>query len=164
MGLVTPGLGLIFWTTLSFLILLFLLKKMAWKPILETLKERDTSIDNALKAAERAKNEMQELQSANEDLLKKARNERDELLKEARDVKDRIIAEAKGKAEEESGKLIEVAREAIKNEQLAAQTEIKNMVAKLSIDIAEKVIKQQLSDDERQKALVNNLVDEINLN
>lgn len=164
MGLITPGLGLIFWTTLAFLVVLFLLKKMAWKPILEAIKKREQTIDEALKAAEKARMDMAALKNSNEQLLKQAREERDGILKEARDHKEAIISDAKSKAQAEVNRMLENARETIKNEKLAAIAELKNQVATLSIDIAEKILKTELSAENKQNTVVNNLVNEINLN
>lgn len=164
MGLVTPALGLVFWTTLAFLVVLFMLKKMAWKPILESIQQREKTISDSIEAAKNMQEEMARLKSSNEDLLKKAREERDALLKEARETKDAIIAEAKSKAASEGDRIVAAAREQIKNEKLAAIAELKNQVAVLSIDIAEKILRNELSKDEKQKTLVNNLVEEINLN
>lgn len=164
MGLVTPALGLVFWTTLAFLVVLFMLKKMAWKPILESIQQREKTISDSIEAAKNMQEEMARLKSSNEDLLKKAREERDALLKEARETKDAIIAEAKTKAASEGDRIVAAAREQIKNEKLAAIAELKNQVAVLSIEIAEKILKNELSKDEKQKTLVNNLVEEINLN
>jgi len=164
MDLVIPSIGLIFWTSLVFIILLFLLGKFAWKPILSSVKERETKIETALEASEKAREEMAALKSQNEDLRKEALVERDSLLKEAREMKDKIVAEAKNTAKEEGERIIESAREAIKNEKMAAVTEIKNQVATLSIEIAEKIVKEKLSTDEKQKTLVDGLVKEINLN
>lgn len=164
MGLVTPALGLVFWTTLAFLVVLFMLKKMAWKPILESIQQREKTISDSIEAAKNMQEEMARLKSSNEDLLKKAREERDALLKEAREAKDAIIAEAKTKAASEGDRIVAAAREQIKNEKLAAIAELKNQVAVLSIEIAEKILRNELSKDEKQKTLVNNLVEEINLN
>ena len=164
MDLVIPSIGLIFWTSLVFIILLFLLGKFAWKPILKSVKERETKIETALEASEKAREEMAALKSQNEDLRKEALLERDSLLKEAREMKDKIVAEAKSTAKEEGERIIESAREAIKNEKMAAVTEIKNQVAILSIEIAEKIVRENLSTDEKQKTLVDGLVEEINLN
>lgn len=164
MGLVTPALGLVFWTTLAFLVVLFMLKKMAWKPILESIQQREKTISDSIEAAKNMQEEMARLKSSNEDLLKKAREERDALLKEAREAKDAIIAEAKTKAASEGDRIVAAAREQIKNEKLAAIAELKNQVAVLSIEIAEKILRNELSKDEKQKSLVNNLVEEINLN
>lgn len=162
--LVTPELGLIIWSTLVFCILFFLLAKYAWKPILKAVKEREASIENALNAAEQAKNEMKQLSASNEALLNQARAERDEMLKEARITKDKMIIEAKLTANTEAERIIASAREAIQNEKLAAITELKNQVATLSIEIAEKILKQELSTAEKQKSLIDSAVAEINLN
>ena len=164
MDLVIPSIGLIFWTSLVFIILLFLLGKFAWKPILSSVKERETKIETALEASEKAREEMAALKSQNEDLRKEALVERDTLLKEAREMKDKIVAEAKNTAKEEGERIIESAREVVTNEKMAAVTEIKNQVATLSIEIAEKIVKEKLSTDEKQKTLVDGLVKEINLN
>ena len=120
MNLVTPEIGLLFWQTVSFMIVLFVLSKYAWKPIMSSLKEREDGIENALLEAKRAKEEMAALKSDNERLLNEARGERDKMLKEARDMKDSIIAEAKGKAQAEANKIMTSAREAINNEKMAA--------------------------------------------
>lgn len=164
MELVQPSIGLIFWMTVSFLIILFLLTKFAWKPILKMVKEREDSIDAALKSAEQAKAEMKSLKSENERILAEARNERDAMLKDARDIKDKIIAEAKTTAVKEGERLVKAARENIENEKNAAVTELKNQVAVLSIEIAEKILKAELSSDEKQKTLVKNLLQDVNLN
>lgn len=164
MELVTPAIGLVFWMVVSFGIVFLLLKKYAWKPILNMLKERETSIQDALDAAQRAKQEMANLKSDNERILMEARNERDVLLKEARDIKDAIINEAKTKATVEADRLTKIARENIQNEKMAAITELKNQVAVLSIEIAEKVIRQQLATDDKQKALVADLLKDVKLN
>ncbi|MBS1637716.1 MAG: F0F1 ATP synthase subunit B [Bacteroidetes bacterium] len=164
MNLVTPGIGLIFWTTIVFLLLLFLLSKYAWKPILSAIKTREKGIEDALAAAENAKKEMQELKSANEAILAEARAERDAMLKEARDTKDSIINEAKTKATKEAERIMTSTREQIANEKNAAIAELKNQVATLSIEIAEKILKSELSSDEKQKALVSNLMKDVNLN
>ncbi len=164
MELVKPDFGLIFWMLLSFGILVFLLTKFAWKPILKALKEREHSIEDSLRSAEKARNEMANLKADNEKLLAEARNERDKILKEAREAKDNIINEARGKASEEADRLIKIARESIHNEKMAAITDLKNQVANLSIEIAEKVIRQQLSTDEKQKALVAEMLKDVKLN
>ena len=164
MDLVTPSLGLMIWTSLVFIILMVLLSKFAWKPILKAVGERESKIDEALKAADNAKMEMAKLKSENADMGKEALAERDALLKEAREIKDQIVADAKGAAKEASEKIITTAREEIKAEKVAAMSEIKNQVAVLSIEIAEKIVKEQLSSDGKQKALVDNLIDDVNLN
>lgn len=156
--------GLFFWQTLLFLVLLFLLKKYAWKPILNAVNEREKSIEEALNKAEEAKVQMAELVSANEDLLKQARIERDEMLKEARVMKDKLISEAKNKANEDADRIIASARESIQHEKMAAVTELKNQVAILSVEIAEKILKEELSSSAKQEALINSVVDDIHLN
>ena len=162
--LVTPEIGLIVWTTITFLILLFLLTKFAWKPILNAVKQREENIEEALKAADRAKKEMEALKADNEKLLNEARVERDAMLKDARETKDKIIAEAKEKANQEADRIIQDAREAIKHEKMAAITELKNQVAELSIEIAEKILNEELSKEEKQKAMLENFVKDIHLN
>ncbi len=164
MELVKPEFGLVFWMTVSFLIVVFILRKFAWGPILSSLKERETSIEDALNAAKKAKDEVANMKAENEQLLKQARNERDMMLKEARDTKDAIVNEARAKAQTEADRMIASARETIQNEKMAAITELKNQVATLSIEIAEKVIRQQLASDEKQKALVNDLLKDVKLN
>jgi F-type H+-transporting ATPase subunit b len=163
-ALITPGIGLIFWTSIVFILLLVLLGKFAWKPILGAIKTREKNIEDSLAKAESALNDMRELQANNEKIMNKAREERDQLLKEARETKDSIIAEAKTKATKESERIIASAREQIINEKNAAITELKSQVATLSIDIAEKILKSELSSDEKQKSLVSNLMKDINLN
>lgn len=164
MELVKPSIGLIFWMIVSFSIILFLLKKFAWKPILDMLKEREDSIEQALISAESAREEMKTLQANNERILNEAKQERDSLLKEAREIKEKIIAESKDIASKEGERLLKMARENIQNEKMAAITELKNQVATLSIDIAEKILKTELSSDEKQKNLVNTLLKDVNLN
>ncbi len=162
--LVEPSLGLMIWTTLVFLVLLFLLTKFAWKPVLKAVKERESKIDDALKAAENAKLEMAKLKSQNEDMKQEALAAREAMMREAKETKDSIIAEAKNIAKSESEKIISSAREEIKAEKNAAMSEIKNQVAILSIEIAEKIVKEKLGADEKQKALVDNIIEEVNLN
>ena len=142
MELVTPGLGLIFWMVLSFSVILFILKKYAWKPILKALKEREITIATALKSADKAKEEMEQLKADNEKIIKEAKNERDNLLKDTRQLKDKIISEAKQKAISEGKKMIEDARGKIESEKEAALDEIKNQVVSFSIEIAEKILKK----------------------
>lgn len=164
MQLVMPDTGLLIWMMITFLIVLILLRKFAWKPILKMIKDREDSIDGALKSAENAKLEMQNLKSDNEKILAQARNERDAMMKEARDMKDAIVGEAKGKAKEEADKILSAAREAIQNEKMAAITELKNQVALLSVDIAEKILKRELSDENKQKDLIGDLLKDTKLN
>ena len=163
-SLIEPGVGLIFWTTITFLLLLFLLGKFAWKPILNAIKSREDSITKALASAESALKDMRELKAANETIMTQARAERDTLLKEARDTKDAIINEAKQKATSEADRILSTAREQITNEKNAAVAELKNQVASLSIEIAEKILRSELSNDEKQKALVSNLMKDVTLN
>jgi len=163
-SLIEPAIGLIFWTTITFILLLVLLGKFAWKPILAAIKTREKGIENALASAESALKDMRELKSNNEKILAEARAERDNLLKEARDTKDTIIAEAKAKSQIEADRIMSSAREQITNEKNAAVAELKNQVAILSIEIAEKILRSELSSDEKQKALVNNLMKDVNLN
>lgn len=164
MQLVTPAIGLVFWMSVTFLSIFFILKKFAWKPILNMIKEREDSIESALQSAEKAKLEMKELQASNERILAEAVAERENLLREARETKDAIVNEAKTKAKAEADKLINQALESIKNEKMAAITELKNQVAALSIEVAEKILKEQLSTEEKQKVLVGNLLKEVELN
>ncbi len=164
MELVKPSIGLIFWMIISFSIILFLLKKFAWKPILEMITERENSIESALASAENAKEEMKSLQAANERILQEAKVERDQLLKDAREIREKMIVEAKEIASKEGERLLKTARENIQNEKMAAVTELKNQVASLSIDIAEKILKTELSSDEKQRSLVTNLLKDVHLN
>lgn len=164
MDLVTPDLGLIFWTTVTFLILLFLLKKYAWKPILGAVKSREESIENALASAQRAKEEMERLNADNERILREARAERDAVLKEAREMKENIISEAKSKAGKEAEKIIEQAREQIENQKMAAITELKNQVAEMSVQIAEKILRRELGSKDQQSALVEEQLNDFKLN
>ena len=164
MELITPAVGLVFWTTLVFVILLVVLRGKAWKPVLSAVKERESKIEDALELAEKTKIEMAQLKHSNEQMLKEAREERDAMLKDARDTRNKIVDEAKGKAKNEAGKIIADAQLAINNQKNAAIAELKNQVATLSIDIAEKVIKTELSSNDKQKALATNLVAELNMN
>jgi F-type H+-transporting ATPase subunit b len=156
--------GLFFWQSVSCIALIFLLRKFAWGPILTAVNDREKSIEEALESAEEAKAQMAELTSSNEALLNEARSERDAMLKEAREIKDGIVAEAKGIATKESEKIIASARESIQHEKMAAITDLKNQVANLSIEIAEKILKDELSSADKQKAIIDNVVKDINLN
>ena len=155
MELVTPALGLIFWTTVVFVLLLLLLKKFAWKPILSAVEERNSLINDSLQAAEKARDEMSELNSNNEKIIAQAKLDRDTLLKEAREMKSQIISQAKDQAALEAEKLVNSAKEQISNEKMKALTELKNHVAELSIEMAEKVLSNELSDASKQKELIN---------
>ncbi len=164
MGLVMPNPGTIFWMLIIFAIVLFILRKFAWVPILTALKAREESIDNALNSAEEARKEVAGLKADNDKIIAEARKEKDIILKEAKELKDKILAEAKEKANLETQKSIEQAREQIQSEKTAAINEIKNQVADLSVLIAEKVIKKELSNPAEQKKMVDGLIDDIKLN
>ncbi|MGQ1910687.1 F0F1 ATP synthase subunit B [Marinifilum sp. RC60d5] len=164
MGLVTPELGTFIWMFFSFLVVLLILAKYAWKPILNALKEREDSIEDALNSAERAKEEMAKLQADNEKILQEARKEREAMLKEAKEMGAKLVNEAKQKATIEADKVIESARINIEGEKAAALGEIKAQVANLSVDIAEKVLRQQFADDQQQKDYFKKLMDEVKLN
>lgn len=164
MELVKPAIGLLFWMVLSFGILLFILSKYAWKPILNALRERETTIEDALNSAKRAKEEMMALTSNNENLIRQAKLERDQILKEAREAKDSIIAEAKNRAVSEGNRMIGIAKETIQNEKMAAIADLKNQVAQMSIEIAEKILRHELSNDEKQKSLMSKLLKDVTLN
>jgi F-type H+-transporting ATPase subunit b len=157
------SIGLFVWQTVLFLALLFLLRKYAWKPILTAVEEREEGIKSALDAADNAKKEMEALNADNEKILREAKAQRDSILKEARELKDGIIAEAKTQATEEADKVMASAREQINNEKMAAITELKNQVASLSVDIAEKILKSELKDDNKQKEMVNSALEEASI-
>ena len=146
MDLVTPGIGLVFWTTITFLLVVFLLIKFAWKPVLGMINERNKSIEDALKLAETTKAEMAKLQADNERIIAEARKERDNLLKEAREMKEQMIAQAKTEASAEANKIMAAAKVSIENEKNQAMQDLKNQVAALSFEIAEKVIGKELEN------------------
>ena len=164
MDLVTPGIGMIFWSTLFFLVLLFILGKFAWPAILTAVKARNESIRNALAAADRAKEEMAQLQADNEKILAEAKAESDAMMREAKTMKDKLIAEAKEKASEEADKLVKSARESIQREKAAALNDMKEQMATLSVDIAEKILRMKLEGSKAQKELVDKLINEADLN
>lgn len=164
MDLVTPDVGLLFWTFISFAILFFLLKKFAWKPIVGTVNDREKSIKEALASAEAAKLEMQNLTADNERILQEARAEREGMMKEAREIKTKMIADAKDEAKESADKMITQAQAAIESEKKAAVAELKSQVASLSIEIAEKVMKSELSDSDKQLKLVEDMLGNAKLN
>lgn len=164
MELVKPAFGLIFWMFISFGIILFILKKFAWKPILNMLHERERSIQDAIDSAKKTREEMALLRSDNERVLTEAKTQRDIILKEAREIKEKMISEAKGIASKEAERLTMIARENIQNEKLAAITELKNQVAHLSIEIAEKILKQELSEKDKQKRIIKNLLEDVKMN
>jgi F-type H+-transporting ATPase subunit b len=160
----SPELGLIFWQLIIFLLVLFLLAKFAWRPILLSLKQREDNIDNALRMADQAKLEMQSLKAGNEKLLAEARQERDRTLKEAQEMANQLIESAKTKATEEGGRMITQAREAIQNEKNAALAEVRNTAAQLSLDIAERILRRELSDPAAQTQLVDAYLKDVKLN
>lgn len=164
MELVMPNPGTIIWMIIIFGIVLFVLKKFAWKPILNALKEREDSIASALNSAEEAKKEVAGIKADNEKIMAEARREKEAILKDARAMKDKIVEEAKTKAGAEAQKTIDQARQQIEAEKSAAISEMKQQLAELSILIAEKVIKRQLQGDEQQEEMVNDLIDDIKLN
>ncbi len=164
MDLVTPGIGLVFWTTLTFLLVVFLLIKFAWKPVLGMINERNKSIEDALKLAETTKAEMKMLQADNERIVAEARQERDTLLKEAREMREQMIAQAKAEAQEEANKLMASAKAAIESEKNQAMQELKNQVAALSFEIAEKVIGKELENKKVSEDIISESLNKLNLN
>lgn len=164
MDLVTPDVGLLFWTLISFFVLLFLLRKFAWKPIVNTVNTREESIKEALASAEKARHEMENLQADNERILKEARAEREAMLKEARELKNKMIADAKDEAQAQASKMIEQAQTAISSEKKAAMAELKSHVAGLAVDIAEKVVREELSNKDKQLQLVESMLGDSALN
>jgi F-type H+-transporting ATPase subunit b len=164
MDLLIPSFGLIIWTLLAFLIVIFILKKYAWKPILHSLMERENTIADSLATAERVKAEMAQFRSENEALLAKAREERGQMLKEARDIKDRIISEAKDQAKVEANKIITDAQAAIQQQKMAALTDVKNQVGQLVIEVSQKVLRRELGNKAEQENYIRTLTNEVKLN
>ena len=164
MELLVPEIGLVVFQTIAFLLLLLILAKFAWKPILAAIKEREHTIDEALNKAELAKQEMIRLAAQSEESMKEARAERDLILKEAKMLKDSIVNEAKHQAHAEGVKLLEKAKIEIENQKKAALAELKNQVSTLSIDIAERVLRNQLADKAKQQDLVADLLKDVELN
>lgn len=164
MEFLTPGTGLIFWQLIVFVALFFLLSKLAWKPIINSLKERETSIQDALSTAEKARQEMSQLKSDNEKLLKEAREERDRILREARDASNKMKDDAQLEAKKTADKIVEEARAAINIEKQAALKEVKIQVAMFSLEVAEKLMKKNLADDKAQKELVDSYVKDLKVN
>lgn len=163
-GLLSVSVGTVFWASVSFLIVLFLLKKLAWGPIVQSLKEREEGIANALNEADRARQEMAKLQAGNEELLRQARDERDNILKDAKAVADKMRSEAIAKAQADADRMITAARAEIENTKKAAIAELKNSVATLSIEIAEKLVREKLTDADKQKALNQSMAADISAN
>ena len=164
MQLVTPGIGLIFWMLVSFSLVLFVLGKYAWKPIMKGIHQREDSIERALEAANEAKKEMLKLKAGNEQLLRDAKDERDALMRDARKVKEAILDEARIKANEEAARILENARENIQFEKMAAINELKNQIATISIEIAEKLIAKELENKEQQQRLTEKLLKDVKIN
>ncbi|NQV78331.1 MAG: F0F1 ATP synthase subunit B [Lutibacter sp.] len=157
------SLGLFFWQSVLFICLLLLLRKFAWKPILNAVNEREDGIKDALASAEAARKEMQNLNADNERILKEARIQRDSLLKEAREMKENIISEAKNEAQAQANKVVEQAQATIQSEKQAAISDLKKQVAELSISIAEKVVRGELSDINKQTKFVEDLLKEVTI-
>ncbi len=164
MGIIEPGIGLLFWMTLTFVILLFILAKFAWRPIVNAVNDREASIVDALNQAKLAKKEMEDLKSDNERIIREAKIERDSILKEAREIKDRIVGEAKDVAKAEGDKMIESAKQTIQTEKNAAMSEIRTQIGALSVNIAESILQKNLEKSEAQDELVQNYLNKSNLN
>lgn len=164
MDLLTPELGLFFWTLIAFLAVFFILRKFAWKPILNSLGEREKGIADSIATAERVKAEMSQLKSENEKLLAQAREERSQMLKEAKEMKDRIINEAKEQAKSEANKIITDAQLQIQQQKMAALTEVKNEIGTLALGVAEKILRKQLAGADGQTDYTKMLAEDIKLN
>ena len=164
MQLVTPDIGLLFWMLVSFLLVFIILRKFAWKPILNMLQERDDSIEQALKAAEKAKESMEKMQADNERILNEALSEREKIYREANEIKDKIVREAREQAIREKDKIMNETRASIESEKNAAIREMRNIAAELSVKVAEKILCRELSSDQKQKELVEKLISEIPVN
>jgi F-type H+-transporting ATPase subunit b len=164
MQLVTPGIGLIFWMLVSFSLVMYVLAKFAWKPIMKGIHQREDSIEKALEAANDAKKEMLKLKAGNEQLLRDAKDERDALMREARKLKESILEEARIQAGEEAGRIVETARQNIQMEKMAAINDLKNQIASISIDIAEKLIGKELENKQQQQLLTEKLLKDVKIN
>jgi len=164
MGLLTPNPGLFVWTLIAFLLVLFILKKFAWKPILKSLDDREKSIEDSLSAAEKARNEMATLKNENEALLQKAREERTQMLKEAKEAADKMVSDAQGKAKSEYNKIIADAQVAITQQKNVALSEVKNQVGNLVIEATEKILRRQLSNKAAEESYIADLVKDVKLN
>ena len=163
-SLTTPAVGTLFWSVLIFVLFFLILTKFAWKPILSAVNARDEMIKGSLESAAKAREEMLKLQSDNEAIFRKAREERENILKEARDIRDKLISEAKGKATEEAEKLIAKARAGIENEKLKAISEIHDQVATLSVEIASKLLGEKLKQTGEQEKLIDSYLKEVDFN
>lgn len=164
MDLITPEIGLFFWQTIVFLVLLFLMAKFAWKPILSSVRNREESINEALASAENARKEMQNLKSDNEQLLIQARAERDAILKEARELKEKTIASAAEESKAKADRIVADAMRSIELEKQSAMAELKNQVATLSVEIAEKVLRKELSSKDEQRQMIEKMLGDAKLN
>lgn len=164
MELIKPDLGLLFWMLLSFSVVLYVIIKFAWRPILTALKYRERSIQKSLEAAQKAKEEMAKIVFGNEKITQLAKIEKENLLKEAKEIKDKIIEEARETARHEAKKIINDARQSVEHEKNLVINELKNQIATLSVEIAEKILKQNLGDQAKQKKLIDDLVKDIDLN
>jgi len=164
MELVNPGIGLIFWMTVAFVAILYILGKFAWKPILKALKERETSIGEALHAADKAREEMKQMKFSNEQLLQEAKNERDAILAQARKIKDSIIEESKVKANEEANRILVSAKVNIENEKMSALTDLKNQIGELALEIASKILMRELSEPKQQEEYIKELIKDVKFN
>ncbi len=164
MSLINPGFGLVIWMTIALIVVLYVLSKYAWKPIMNALKEREDSIEESLRAADKAMEDMKDLKLDNEKLLREAKDDRDAILREARKIKEKILNEAKDKANIEAGIIVESAKERIQNEKRAAIIEIKNSIATISIEIAEKILKEEFKDKKKQAVYIEKMLKETRLN
>lgn len=164
MSLINPGFGLVIWMLLAFGALLFIMAKFAWPTILSSLNEREKSIEDALQAADKAREAMEELKIGNEELLREAKDERDNIVKDARALREKMINEAKDKAQNAADKIVESAQTRIESEKKAAIVDIKNTIAEYSIDIAEKVLQEELKDKKKQTEFVEKLLSKTQLN
>jgi F-type H+-transporting ATPase subunit b len=164
MDLLLPKLGLIVWTFLAFLIVFYILKKFAWKPILQSLKDRETNIANSLATAEKVKLEMTQLKSDNEALLIKAREERAAMIKDAKDIADKMVGDAKEKAKNEYDRILSDAQSAIQQQKMAAITDLKNQVGNLVIEVSEKILRRELNNKTEQEKYIKELAEEVKLN
>lgn len=164
MELIKPDLGLLFWMILSFSIVLYVLVKFAWRPILKALRSRERSIGKSLLAAQRAKEEMAKIEFGNEKITQLAKVERENILKEAKELKNKIVEEARESARAEAKRIVQEARQSVEHEKNQVINEIKNQIANLSVEIAEKILRQKLGEESNQKKLIDDLVKEIDLN
>ena len=163
MDLITPDVGLLFWTLVSFIILYLILRKFAWGPILGAVKEREESIKAALDAADNAKKEMENLKADNEKILNEAKTEREAMLKEAREMKSKLISDAENEAKVKAKSMVEAAKTAIQNEKNSAMNELRNTVVDLSVGIAEKLISEELADKDKQLKMIEEILDDSKL-